>query len=289
MPQWKADGLLLAAAAIWGFAFVAQRVGMEHLGPFTYNGLRFFLGALVLFPFLLVFGNKQTRAKPHWLIGLFLFAGSAFQQVGLVYTTAGKAGFITGLYVIFVPMLLLLRGHKLDKKFWIGAVLATAGLFLLCRPEPGALLIGDGLVLLSAVFWAVHVLLIAAYAKENPLHVAFGQYLVCSLLSLVVAWIGEPFSLQRTAAAAWPLLYGGVCSVGLAYTLQVVAQTKAHPAHAAIILSLEAVFALLGGWLLLREHLPLAALMGCLLMLAAMIISRWPAKKAYSAVRGRFT
>lgn len=281
----KAEVLLLLAAIIWGFAFVAQRVGMDHVGPFTYNGVRFVLGALSLLPLLWLGRRSALPIGPGgWrpilggglLAGLILFAGASLQQVGIVYTTAGKAGFITGLYVVIVPLLGLLWGHRTPWSTWIGAALAVAGLYLLTLTDDLTLAEGDGLVLIGAFFWAGHVLVIGWLSGRHiePVLLAGLQFIVCAVLSLAVAVATEPITLAGLWGGAMPILYGGLLSVGVAYTLQVVAQRDAPPAHAAIILSLETVFAALGGWLLLDEILSGRGLLGCMFMFAGMLLSQ---------------
>lgn len=284
----RADGLLLLAAVIWGFAFVAQRLGMAHVGPFGFNGVRFALGCLTLLPVLSRSGGQSQTALPDrsgrsalpalgggFLAGLVLFCGASFQQVAMVYTTAGKAGFITGLYVVLVPLLGIALRQRTHAGTWTGALLAAAGLYLLSVTEQFTFAPGDLLVLIGAGFWAVHVLLIGWLSpRQDPLRLAFVQYAVCSLLSLAVSAALEPNALAGYRAAAVPILYGGVLSVGVAYTLQVVAQREAKPAHAAILLSLETVFAALGGRLILGETLPPRGLFGCALMLAGMLTSQ---------------
>jgi drug/metabolite transporter (DMT)-like permease len=281
----KAELLLLLAAVIWGFAFVAQRVGMEHVGPFTYNGVRFVLGALSLLPLLWIGRRSVAPVGPGgWrpilggglLAGLLLFAGASLQQVGIVYTTAGKAGFITGLYVVIVPVIGLFWGHRTPWSTWAGTALAVAGLYLLTLTDDLTLADGDGLVLLGAFFWAGHVLMIGWLSgrRIEPILLACLQFIVCAVLSLAVAVVSEPITLAGLWGGALPILYGGLLSVGVAYTLQVVAQRDAPPAHAAIILSLETVFAALGGWLLLNEILSGRGLIGCALMFAGMLLSQ---------------
>ena len=284
----KSDALLLTTAIIWGFAFVAQRVGMDYVGPFTFNGIRFAIGGLSLLP-LVIISREQGTVANHFLprrglkiilfggtaLGLTLFGGASLQQIGLVYTTAGKAGFITGLYVIIVPILGLIWKQQPGIGTWIGAFLAAGGLYLLSITEKFTIEPGDLLVLIGAFFWAVHVLIIGWLSPRiNPIKLAFSQYLACSILSLATAFVIEEITLDSIFQAAIPILYGGLLSVGIAYTLQVVAQRDAYPAHAAILLSLEAVFAAIGGWLILGEIISPRGLVGCGLMLLGMLLSQ---------------
>lgn len=285
----NADGLLLLTAFIWGFAFVAQRVGMAHVGPFGFNGVRFALGCLALLPVL--FRNGVRGADPSLsqrgglfsfpglgggvLAGLVLFAGASFQQVALVYTTAGNAGFITGLYVVLVPVMGIALGHSTHAGTWLGCTLAAVGLYLLSVTDHFTIALGDVLVLVGAFFWALHVHVIGWLSpRRDPLQIAFLQYAACSALSVLVSVGVEQNTTSAYLSAAIPLLYGGVLSVGVAYTLQVVAQRRARPAHAAIILSLEAVFAALGGWMILGETLTVRGGTGCLLMFCGMLVSQ---------------
>jgi drug/metabolite transporter (DMT)-like permease len=285
----KADLLLLLAAAIWGFAFVAQRAGMEHVGPFTFNAARFALGALVLLPFI---GRRAWRgmtSKDAWrggiLAGLLLFAGSSLQQWGIVSTTAGKAGFITGLYVIIVPIIGIWEGRRTSSGTWLGGVLAVVGLYLLSVRDGFRIGGGDLLVLAGAVVWAMHVVAIARLTRRlEPRLIAFQQFTVTALFSAACALLFEPGQSSGLPAALWPVLYAGVLSTAVAFTLQVIAQRKAHPAHAAVLLSLEAAFALLGGWWLLGEGLDARALIGCALMLGGMLLSQLLAPRVVTHV-----
>lgn len=285
----NANLLLLLAAAIWGFAFVAQRVGMRHIGPLTFNGIRFALGALALTPLLLwQNGRRLPAARPARgavlrggiLAGLLIFGGSTLQQYGVVHTTAGKAGFITGLYVLFVPLFGLLLGQRNQPQVWAGAFLAAVGLYLLSATSLAGIGLGDGLVLLGTLFWAAHVLLVGHLVQFLPaVTLAVGQFVVCSLLSLAGALLFEEFRFAAIGAATVPILYAGLMSVGVAYTLQVVGQRRAKPAHAAIILSLESVFAVLGGWLLLQEGLSTRQVAGCALMLIGILLAQFEFRK----------
>jgi len=285
---YRADALLLLTAIIWGFAFVAQRVGMEYVGPFTFNGVRFALGSLSLVPLLFLLKPKISSARtllPQasrgailWgggLAGLFLFSGASLQQVGLVYTTAGNAGFITGLYVVIVPIMGLFLRQRTHLGTWLGVLLAAVGLYFLSITEELTIAWGDLLVLVGAFFWAAHVLIIGRLSpRMDALKLAVTQFAVCSLLSLLTALAVETLTWEGLRQAAVPILYGGLGSVGVAYTLQVVAQKDAHPAHAAIFLSMEAVFAAIGGWWLLKEALTARAMFGCGLMLFGMLFSQ---------------
>jgi len=280
-----ADLLLFITAVIWGFAFVAQRVGMSHMGPFTFNGIRFSLGALALLPFLGLVRQRQgqiqkkpfkTYIGPMILTGLVLFAGASLQQVGLVGTTAGKAGFITGLYVILVPMLALLWGVRTHLAHWVGALLAVVGLYLLSVREGWSVSAYDLVVLAGAFVWAVHVHLIAKYSDMvGPVRLAISQFAVCGTLSAIAALLFEPISLSGIGDGIWAILYGSFLSVGLAYTLQVIAQRKANPSHVVIILSLEGAFAALGGWLVLGEILAPRDILGAGLMMTGMLVSQF--------------
>ena len=289
--------LLLLAAAIWGFAFVAQRLGMDHMGPLTFNAIRFGMGALILIPILffgfpglkpapIISGEKKHLFLGGLVAGTLIFGGATLQQYGVVYTTAGKAGFITGLYVVFVPLLGLFKGLKTRREIWFGAAVASAGLYLLSGEGMGSIALGDGLVLLGAVFWASQVLAVGwLVQKVNPIALAVVQFLVCCLFSSIGSWIFEDISQMNLMGALIPLLYAGFLSVGAAYTLQILGQRKAHPAHAALILSLEGVFAAIGGWVVLSENLSGRALIGCALMLGGIILAQYEPSKSSSSAK----
>jgi len=283
----KSDFILLFVAIIWGFAFVAQRIGMDHVGPFTFNGLRFVLGSMSLLPFIFFQRNSTSIKNNNGIIksgilsGIFLFLGISFQQVGLVYTTAGKAGFITGLYVVIVPFLnLFFKQDRTGLGTWIGAILASIGMFLLSVTNDMSMEFGDLLVLFSAICFAFHLIIIGRLSKRfNTAWLSLVQCLVCSILSLLVAAVFETFILADILKISIPLLYGGVLSVGVAYSLQIYGQKDSPASHAAIIFSLESVFAAIGGWLILNEILSGRAFLGCVLMLAGMLISQLYYKK----------
>ncbi|MFN2302179.1 MAG: DMT family transporter, partial [Anaerolineales bacterium] len=220
---------------------------------------------------------------PIVLTGLVLFGGASLQQIGIVGTSAGKAGFITGLYVILVPLIALFWGQRTHLAHWIGALLAVIGLYLLSVTGAFTISTYDLIVLAGAFVWAVHVHVIARFSgKIGPIRLATFQFAICGLLSGIAALLFEPIDLVGIRDGLWPILYGGFLSVGVAYTLQVVAQRAANPSHAAIILSLEGVFAALGGWLVLREMLTPRALAGSGLMLMGMLVSQF-----FSRFRGK--
>jgi drug/metabolite transporter (DMT)-like permease len=288
-----ADLALLGVAAIWGSAFVVQRVAAGEVGVLAFNGLRFLVGALVILPFTWkvssatsplrplphVSHERTTRQATAWgtlLAGILLTCGAAFQQAGLKYTTAGNAGFITGLYVVLIPLLLALGGQRRPRPaIWAAAFLSAGGLFLLSTGGVLRIGRGDGLVLVSAVFWALHVILIDWMVRRmDVLRFAAGQYLVCGLISLALAFFIEPGGLKPVLDHWWVVAYTGVISVGLGYTLQASSQRVAPPADAAILLSLEAVFAALAGWVFLQERLEPVQLTGCAVILAGMLLAQ---------------
>jgi len=288
----KSNLLLLLTAAIWGLAFVAQRVGMDHLGPFTFNGVRFMLGGLSLLPVLFVFQDKtQPLAKglkdalvPGILAGSILFIAASLQQIGLVTTTAGKAAFITSLYLVLVPVIGIFVGHKARLSIWLGCMLAVSGLYLLCIKESFTIQPGDLMELIGALFWAFHILIIGYFCRRvDPLKLSLLQTVTCSILSLIVAVFTETIVVDNLMAAAAPLIYGGVFSVGIAYTLQIVGQQYAPPAAAAIILSMETVFAAVGGVLLINEPMNMREVIGCALIFSGMLVSQLQDLRSHKA------
>ena len=287
----RADSQLLLAALIWGLAFVAQRQATSIIEPFAFNAVRFAIGSLILLPLVITRrklpGNhtapapaasgKQRRGLlfAGTIAGLVLFIAVSFQQIGIKHTTAGKAGFITGLYVVLVPILGLLWRQRPAWATWLGAALAAAGLYLLSVTDKFTIDAGDALVLASAVFYAGHVLVIGHLCtRHSTLRLAALQYAICAALSFAVTLCCENLQMQHLIDAAVPILYTGILSVGVAYTLQVVGQKLAPPAHAAIILSMESVFAAVFGGLILHEVLSGRSLTGCVLMLTGMLLSQ---------------
>lgn len=285
----KADGLLLLTAAIWGMAFSAQRSGMESIGPFAYNAARFLLGAITVLPILFFMKRRRGQAAPSngprpslgrkiayaAITGTVLFCATSLQQAGLVTTTAGKASFITALYVVLVPIVGVAFGKKSGLFIWMGALLAVAGLYALTVSSGFSVSSGDLLVLAGTLFWTMHILVIGRFGSlMDGVELALGQYLTCSLLCFACAFAFEPRPFAGTFAAAIPILYGGIFSAGIAFTLQIIAQKDAHPAHASIIMSLESLFGAIGGIIILGEPLTARLAIGGVLMLAGTIISQ---------------
>jgi drug/metabolite transporter (DMT)-like permease len=295
-----ADGLLLLTAAIWGFAFVAQRVGMDSLGPFAFNAVRYALGSLVLLP--LIWRRRKTEATqslaassasngapaiparrlslprrlaPSLLAGSAMFIAASFQQVGIVSTTAGNAAFVTSLYVVIVPLIGSLFGRKTGAKDYLAALIAVAGLYIITVGGNFRMEGGDLLVLAGSFFWAIHILVIGRFASlVDPVELSAGQFAVCGLYSLVAALIFEPSPFAGVLDAALPILYGGVFSCGVAFTLQIVAQRSSPPAHVSILLAMEGLFGAIGGVLLIGEPASLRLLTGGALMLGAAVLSQ---------------
>jgi drug/metabolite transporter (DMT)-like permease len=283
MSRVQANLLLIVIALIWGSAFVAQSHGMKHLGPMAFTGVRFLIGALMVTPLMwLEWRGLQRKQRPLRRVdgakiaglGGLLLLGAAMQQIGIVSTTVTNAGFLTALYVPLVPVLgWLLWRHLPHWSVWPAALACLAGAFLLSGAERLEIGVGDLWVICSALPWAFHVVLVGRVADrmEAPFLVAGGQFAVCGLLALAWALVMEPVSWAALQAAAWPLVYTGVMSVGIAFTAQVVAQRYAHAADAAIILSSETLFAALFGYYLMGDRLGPAGLLGCALIFASML------------------
>ena len=276
--------MLVLTAMIWGFAFVAQRVGAESLGAFYFNGIRFALGALSLIPVIFIFEREKfDKAKfkrtliASFIGGAVLFTAAALQQFGIEITqSAGKSGFITGLYTVLVPVIsFVIYKKKSSVGVWIGAILAVIGLFLLSVNESFSVGIGDVVLFIGAIFWAIHILVVDKFiAGISPLKFAMLQFAVCALLNLICAVCFESISLENVKTALVPLLYGGLASVGVAYTLQIIAQKYSDPTLAAIVFSLESVFSAIGGALILGEKMSGRGYIGCVLIFGGIVISQ---------------
>lgn len=280
---------LSGATVIWGSAFIAQSVGMDKIGPFTFQAVRCFLAVVFLFPASALF----SKGKPFWkswadpalwrsgvICGLALFAASSLQQTGLVYTDAGKAGFLTAMYIVFVPFLGLFLGQRPGRNALLSLIPAIVGLYLLSCTSVSGINKGDVLLLLCAVAFSVQILLIDRHcAGLDGLKLNCIQALVAAVLSLPWALLTETVDASRIASCWLPLGYAGVLSMGVAYTLQIVGQKRVAPSAAALLMSLESVFAALFGWLLLHETMTGAEKLGCVLVFAAVVISQLPEKK----------
>lgn len=282
--------MLLTAAFIWGTTFVAQAVGMDEIGPFTYAASRFLLGFISL---LIVWGafhsqrefaRRKGKYKSGWkagmMAGLIMFIASSMQQVALLYTTAGKTAFITCLYIIFVPMFAVLLHRKIQAENWAGAILAIIGLFLLAVHGDVMLSFGDGLVLISSFFWTAHILFIDHFAGEvDVIELSASQIGICMILSTLMAFVFEDPTWPSIRQSSLAILYGGIMSAGVAFTLQIVGQKYAEPAHAAILMSFEAIFGALASWILLDEIMSGREIFGCVLMVAGMMVTQMGQRK----------
>lgn len=293
--QMRNSLILLLTAAIWGVAFVAQSVGMDYVGPFTFNCVRSLLGALVLLPCTAVLkrinpsenSGKMTedekKAQRKILFtggiccGIALFAASCFQQVGIMYTTVGKAGFITAFYIIIVPVLGLFFHKKCGLNVWIGVVLALAGLYFLCITENLSIGKGDILVFISAILFSVHILVIDHFSPlVDGVKMSCIQFFVSGLMCAVLMFLLEKPQIGQLLQAWQPILYAGVMSCGVAYTLQIVGQKGMNPTVASLILSLESVISVLAGAVLLHQILSPRETLGCVLMFAAILLAQFP-------------
>lgn len=278
--------LLLLAALIWGFAFAAQVVGMDTVGPYTFNGVRFILGSLSLFP-LIFFGKKSESPLPtkipFWvaslMAGLPLFLGATLQQVGLQYTTASKASFLTATYILMVPLLGLFLGQVLRLTHLIGAVLAIGGVYFMSITENFSISSGDLLMLLCAIGFTIQIHVLEYLTQRfSPILLSSGQFMVVGILNLILAFLFEPPTAAGVYGALWPLLYTGLLSTGVAYTLQAVGQKYLPPTEASMILSMEMVFGGLAGILCLGETLTARQMVGVVAMTAGVFLSQLPGR-----------
>ena len=293
--QMGGAALLLLTALIWGMAFVAQSVGMDYLGPCAFNGVRSFIGGVALLP-VIVFSKHLRKDAPEeakpaggkvrlWLwgsaCGLLLGTASLLQQAGMLTASPGKAGFLTALYIVIVPVLGIFLGRRPGLKVWAGVVLALLGAYLLSVKGSAGIAAGDLLVIGSAVVFSLHILVIdSAPDVLDGIQLSCIQFFVAGILSMGLALLFEQFTLHQVLAAWVPLLYTGVISSGVGYTLQILGQRTVNPTVASLILSLESVFAALAGWVLLGQPLSLREVAGCVLVFAAVVLAQLPGKKA---------
>lgn len=299
----QSELMLFLTAFIWGASFVAQRAGMDYIGPFTFNGIRSYVGALVLIPVILLMDaqrkkknavedivpltvdEKKSERKTLLLGGLscgvVLFIASSLQQIGIIYTTAGKTGFITALYIVLVPILGLFFGRKVRRILWFCVALATVGLYLLCIKEDFSIGKGDFLVLLCAFGYAVHILVIDYFSpKTDGVKMSAIQFFICGVISTPFMIIFETINWSDVFACWLPILYAGIMSCGVAYTFQIIAQKNTEPTVASLILSLESVFALIAGMILLGETVSPREAIGCIIMFVAIILAQLPSREA---------
>lgn len=279
--------MLILTALIWGSSFVAQSVGMDYIGPFTFNAIRCIIGGIVLIPIILIMGKvkKESKNKNNnkqlilggILCGIALFTGSTLQQFGISFTSVGKAGFITALYIVLVPILGIFFKKKVSLKIWLSVLISMIGLYLLCITENFSIGKGDLLVLFCAFFFAIHILLIDYFSpKVNGVKMSCIQFFVAGIISVLPMAFFENPTINSILSAWAPILYAGVLSCGVAYTLQVVAQKNTDPTVASLLLSLESVFAVISGWFILSESLSFKELTGCALVFIAIILAQLP-------------
>lgn len=288
----KSPAILVLTALIWGFAFVAQSVGMDYVGPFTFNCVRSILGGMVLIPVILVMDrivqkkriegsgqktdkDRATLIKGGVCCGVVLMAASSLQQIGIMTTSVGKAGFLTALYIVLVPVLGLLIGKRCSWRLWISVAMALAGFYLLCIKDGFSIEKGDICLLLSALLFSVHIIVIDYFSpKTDGVKMSCIQFFVCGLVCGVFMLIFEDFNIASVMAAGIPILYAGVLSCGVAYTLQIIGQKNYNITIASLILSLESVFSVLGGWLVLHQTLSIREGIGCVVIFVAVILAQ---------------
>ena len=286
----RSNLLLFLTAVIWGVAFVAQSAGMEYVGPFTFNTVRSVIGGIVLIPCIFILNRgKQNRQRSRQgrrdlirggiCCGIFLAAASSFQQFGIQHTSVGKAGFITALYILLVPLLGLLFGKRVSRRVWIAVAIAVLGMYLLCVNEGFSIAFGDLLVMVCALLFAVHILVVDYFSpRADGVQLSCIQFFTCGLICAVGMFLFEKPSFQQILTAWMPVLYAGVMSCGVAYTFQIIGQRDTDPTVASLILSLESVVSVLAGWLLLHQALSLRELGGCALVFCAIVLAQLPDK-----------
>ena len=290
--------LLLLTATIWGVAFVAQSVSMDYIGGFTFNAIRNIIGAITLVPVILIFSkqdpaadqNPADRQKARKTLitggiccGILLCLASNFQQFGIKYTTVGKAGFITACYIIIVPIIGIFLKKKCSPFIWIAVLLSLGGLYLLCISPGEGFSIGKGdtLVLICAVVFSFHILTVDHFSPlVDGVKMSCIQFLVCGILSGIPALIFENPNITNILQAWMPILYAGILSCGVAYTLQIVGQKGMNPTVASLIMSLESCISVIAGWLILGQNLSSREIFGCVLMFGAIMLAQLPQKSA---------
>lgn len=278
--------LLFLTAVIWGVAFVAQSVGMEYVDPFTFLASRSLIGAMVLLPYMMIRKkNEKQQEKRTFIVGgiccgIFLFTASILQQIGILYTTVGKSGFITAMYIVIVPILGIFLKKKASIKLWCGVILAIAGLYLLCMTA-GSFSIqkGDFLTFLCAVAFSFHILVVDYFAsRADGVKLSCVQFLTCAVLAGSCMFIFEEPKLESLLLAWLPILYAGALSNGIGYTLQIIGQRGMNPTVASLIMSMESVVSVIAGWAILGQSLSIRELFGCILMFGAIILVQLPEK-----------
>lgn len=288
----KGNSILMITAFIWGTAFVAQSVGMDYVGPFTFIASRYILGGMFLIPCIFILNkadkkslnnkkdsDRKTLFIAGALCGAALFVASSFQQIGIQYTSVGKSGFITSLYIIIVPLLGLLFKHKVSVKVWISVVISLAGLYLLCINESFSISRGDFFILVCAFVFSIHILIIDKYSNlVNGVKMSCIQFFTAGILGSIPMFIFEKPQISNILTASTPILYAGIMSSGIAYTLQIIGQKYTSPVMATLIMSLESVFAALSGWIILGEVFSIKEFCGCVLVFVAIIFAQLPKK-----------
>ena len=286
--------MLLLTAFIWGTAFVAQSVGMDYLEPFTFNGVRSLIGGAALLPCIWILQklngrSKDTGTKKDLLTGglacgVLLFAASSLQQIGIKYTTAGKAGFITAFYIVIVPVIGLFMKKKCSPMIWLSVLLAVVGLYLLCINEQFSIGYGDILVFVCAILFSVHILIVDYFSpKVDGVKMSCIQFFTCAVLAGIGMLLFEQPTWANILAAWKPILYAGAMSSGVAYTFQIIGQKGLRPTIASLIMSLESVISAISGWLLLGQALSAREIFGCVLMFGAIVLAQLPEKRRAQA------
>lgn len=297
LKSFKGEIILTITALIWGTAFVAQSMGMKYTKPFTFNGVRTVVGGIALLPVILFMSKSKSENQKSevynnklWLkagieCGIALLVASSLQQIGMQYTSASKAGFLTALYIIIVPILGLFLKKKVRMTVWLSVAIAMVGTYFISVNQGFTIGVGDIYMILCAFGFSVQIIIVDKYASiTNAVKLSCTQFFVCGISSVIIALIFEKPQLSQIMQAAMPILYAGVMSSGVAYTLQIIGQRYTEPTVASLIMSLESVFAALGGWVILNEQLTGKELFGCALVFTAIIITQIPGKRSNNVV-----